>query len=147
MSVSDQDLINKINPFVSSKGISLPGTVGQVVDFGDYEAPMDEEGMDEYQSPMCGYGETIEGRIGREEPCELSRPLIPGREVDTGDFSEPSLVGDSKPANKKNTSCEMCNCSEGNPCKCADCPHKNNFLTVNHLLLSVVLLILLIASF
>jgi len=144
MSVSDQDLINKINPFVSSKGISLPGTVGQVVDFGEYEAPANEEGMDEYVSPMCGYGQTIEGRIGREEPCELSRPLLPGRNVDTGDFSEPSLTGDTK---TKSTPCETCDCSEGNPCQCADCPHKNKILTVNHLLLSVVLLILLIASF
>ncbi len=147
MSVSDQDLINKINPFVSSKGISLPGTVGQVIDFGEYEAPTNEEGMDEYVSPMCGYGQTIEGRIGREEACKLSRPPIPGRNVDTGDFSEPSLTGNTKTKSTKSTQCETCDCSEGNPCQCADCPHKNKLLTINHLLLGVVSLSLLIAWF
>jgi hypothetical protein len=146
MSVSDQDLIDKINPFVSSKGISLPGTVGQVVDFGEYEAPTNEKGMDEYVSPMCGYGQTIEGRIGREEPCELSRPLLPGRNIDDGDFSEPSLTGESKKSTKSKK-CAQCDCSEGNPCQCADCPHKNKLLTINHLLLSVVSLSLLIAWF
>jgi len=54
-----------------------------MIDFEKHQPGEDEE-EEEYVSPACGVMTMGVGRIGPKEECALSRPLIPGRNIDTG---------------------------------------------------------------
>ena len=90
--LNDEDTINDINPFVVND-FSLPGAKGERRNFEKFksEGEMIMEDIKE-ESPMCdtisssGWG-AVEMCSGLKNPCALSRPLIPGRNIDVG-FTE-----------------------------------------------------------
>lgn len=98
---NDQDLIDNINPFVQHD-FFMPGGVRQPHDFGAYKQPTEEESQldKKYVSPMCDYGITVAGRIGKKGPCKLSRPLYPGRNIQyDDDLVVKSNPGHNNPGN------------------------------------------------
>ena len=64
--LSDEDSINKINPYVQ-RTFSLPGAVGTPHPFEEFKEPVEID--------TCRPSKT---------ECRLSRPLIPGRNIDMG---------------------------------------------------------------
>lgn len=90
--LSDANTINDFNPFVMG-AFSLPGAsrkphafVAHPVPEKEVAFPVDEE------SPMCDYGitagwRTIDMCRPQEPNCPMSRPLVPGRNIDHG-FTE-----------------------------------------------------------
>lgn len=90
--LSDQAIIDNINPFVVRPNMSLPGTWSNPYDFGHYTditglPMMDKE--DDEKSPICSYGitagdKTIDFCSELEPNCPMSRMLEPKRNIDYG---------------------------------------------------------------
>ena len=78
--LDDKNTMDDMNPFVNF----MPGSSRQPHTFGEYTEPVDEP-EEPYKSPAC---DTISKNVGRpgysEEKCYLSRPLLPGRNIDKG---------------------------------------------------------------
>lgn len=87
--LSDDNTINDFNPYVMGT-FSLPGASRKPQEFDRHPLPVQEEKLSEdHQSPMCDYGITAGNRtIDMCRPgkpnCSLSRPLLPGRNIDRG---------------------------------------------------------------
>ena len=96
--LSDQASINKINPYVSGE-FSLPGSSRRPNSFAPHKQ-IKEGGMPESEHIMCEYGvtagdKTVDFCKGKSA-CELSRPTIPGRNIDLGyDEPKPSIIRES----------------------------------------------------
>lgn len=90
--LSDQALIDDINPFVVRPHMSLPGTWSDPYDFDKYdikESVSDNTLDKEYISPICSYGitagdRTIDFCTDLEPNCPMSRMLEPKRNIDYG---------------------------------------------------------------
>jgi hypothetical protein len=79
--LDDKNTMNDMNPFVNF----MPGSSRQPHAFGDYKPPVDEPEEKPYKSPACNVVSKNVGRPGyRKEQCDLSRPLLPGRNIDKG---------------------------------------------------------------
>tara|TARA_B100000902_G_scaffold109160_1_gene110804 strand:+ start:217 stop:600 length:384 start_codon:yes stop_codon:yes gene_type:complete len=79
--LDDKITMDDTNPFVNF----MPGSSRQPHDFGEYKRPVDEPEEEPYKSPACDVVSKNVGRLGyREEKCDLSRPLLPGRNIDKG---------------------------------------------------------------
>jgi len=88
--LSDSNAINDFNPFVMGD-ISLPGTSRQPQQFDRHPIPRQYKEMTVVteSSPICEYGitagsKTIDMCHPTKPKCSLSRPLIPGRNIDRG---------------------------------------------------------------
>ena len=82
--LDDEKAMSDINPFADTKNFFPPGTSRQYNDYKKHKPPV-EEPEEEYVSPACGVLTKGVGRLGyREDKCSLSRPLIPGRNIDHG---------------------------------------------------------------
>jgi hypothetical protein len=96
--LSDQASIDKINPYVARE-FSLPGSSRRPNSFAPHKKT-EEEGMPENEHIICEYGvtagdKTVDFCKGKSA-CELSRPLIPGRNIDLGyDEPKPSVIRES----------------------------------------------------
>jgi hypothetical protein len=78
--LNDEDAINDINPFVTHD-FSLPGSVRQSGGYDDFTEIKSEPGIPAHKKSIyCGYGSCAEAT----SECSLGRPLIPGRNIDTG---------------------------------------------------------------
>ena len=83
--LSDERTMDDINPCVDKQNFFPSGTSKQLLDFQKYKAPEHEEEQEKYVSPACGILTKGVGRPGfRSDKCALSRPLIPGRNIDRG---------------------------------------------------------------
>ena len=79
--LDDKNTMNDMNPFVNF----MPGSSRQPHAFGDYKPPVDEPEEEPYKSPACNVVSKNVGRPGySSEKCDLSRPLLPGRNIDKG---------------------------------------------------------------
>ena len=79
--LDDKNTMNDMNPFVNF----MPGSSRQPHAFGDYKPPVDEPEEEPYKSPACNVVSKNVGRPGyRSKKCDLSRPLLPGRNIDKG---------------------------------------------------------------
>lgn len=79
--LDDKNTMDDMNPFVNF----MPGSSRQPHAFGEYTGPMDEPEEEPYKSPACDVVSKNVGRPGyRSEKCDLSRPLLPGRNIDKG---------------------------------------------------------------
>ena len=79
--LDDKNTMNDMNPFVNF----MPGSSRQPHAFGDYKPPVDEPEEEPYKSPACDVVSKNVGRPGyRSKKCDLSRPLLPGRNIDKG---------------------------------------------------------------
>jgi hypothetical protein len=79
--LDDKNTMDDMNPFVNF----MPGSSRQPHAFGDYKPPVDEPEEKPYKSPACNVVSKNVGRPGyRKEQCDLSRPLLPGRNIDKG---------------------------------------------------------------
>lgn len=93
--LSDQASIDKINPYVSGE-FSLPGSSRRPNSFAPHKQTK-EDGMPESEHIICEYGvtagdKTVDFCKGKSA-CELSRPAIPGRNIDLGyDEPKPSII-------------------------------------------------------
>jgi hypothetical protein len=82
--LSDKNAMDDINPFTDPENFFPPGTSKHTLDFKKYKAPVQEE-QEEYVSPACDMLTKGVGRLGfRKDECALSRPLLPGRNIDRG---------------------------------------------------------------
>lgn len=95
--LDDKNTINDINPFADPENFFPPGSSKHLVDFEEYK-PAGEEPEEEYKSPACDVLSKGVGRPGyREDECSLSRPLIPGRNLDRGfTFRERLEIGEGE---------------------------------------------------
>ena len=81
--LSDEDSINKINPYVQ-RTFSLPGAVGTPHPFEEFKEPVEiEANLWNDNTHICESGITSGDKVIETE-CRLSRPLIPGRNIDMG---------------------------------------------------------------
>lgn len=87
--LSDSNTINDFNPYVMGD-FSLPGASRKPQEFDRHPLPRQESDpfIDE-KSPICDYGITAGSKtINMCRPtkpnCSLSRPFIPGRNIDRG---------------------------------------------------------------
>jgi hypothetical protein len=118
--LDDKNAMDDMNPFVDF----MPGSSRQPHAFGKHTPPVDEPEEKPYKSPACDVVSKNFGRPGyRSKRCDLSRPLLPGRNIDKGFTNFESNI-DIKKAVKAGT--------------------KNNFI-MN--LISLLCLILLIVKF
>ena len=79
--LDDKNTMDDMNPFVDF----MPGSSRQPHAFGKYTEPGDEPEEKPYKSPACNVVSKNVGRLGyRKEQCDLSRPLLPGRNIDKG---------------------------------------------------------------
>jgi len=79
--LDDKNTMDDMNPFVNF----MPGSSRQPHAFGEYTEPVDEPEEEPYKSPACDVVSKNVGRPGyRSEKCDLSRPLLPGRNIDKG---------------------------------------------------------------
>jgi len=79
--LDDKNTMDDMNPFVDF----MPGSSRQPHAFGKYTEPGDEPEEKPYKSPACDVVSKNVGRLGyRKEQCDLSRPLLPGRNIDKG---------------------------------------------------------------
>jgi hypothetical protein len=79
--LDDKNTMDDMNPFVNF----MPGSSRQPHAFGKYTEPVDEPEEEPYKSPACDIVSKNVGRPGyRKEQCDLSRPLLPGRNIDKG---------------------------------------------------------------
>ena len=123
---NDKLAMDDVNPFVDL----MPGSSRQPHDFGEYVTPEDEKEEESYKSPACDVVSKNVGRPGySEEKCALSRPLIPGRNIDKG-FTERGFF--HRPENVEKIA------------KAVNAGATNNFI-MN--LVSILFLILLIVMF
>tara|TARA_B000000441_G_scaffold124249_1_gene101318 strand:+ start:3208 stop:3603 length:396 start_codon:yes stop_codon:yes gene_type:complete len=82
--LDDKNAMDDINPFVDPSNFFPPGTSKHAVDFKKYEQAIDEP-EEEYKSPACDILSKGVGRPGySDQKCSLHRPLLPGRNLDTG---------------------------------------------------------------
>ena len=82
--LDDKNAMDDINPFTDPENFFPPGTSKHTLDFKKYKAPVQEE-QEEYVSPACDMLSKGVGRLGyRSDECTLSRPLLPGRNIDRG---------------------------------------------------------------
>lgn len=94
--LDDKNTMDDINPFVNF----MPGTSRQPHAFGKYTTPEDEPEEEIYKSPACDVVSKNVGRPGyRKEECTLSRPLLPGRNIDKG-FTNPHAFYTNEKAQK-----------------------------------------------
>ena len=94
--LDDKTTMDDTNPFVDF----MPGSSRQPHEFGEYTGPLDEPEEEPYKSPACDVVTRNVGRPGyREEECSLSRPLLPGRNIDKG-FTVPEKVIDMEKVTK-----------------------------------------------
>ena len=88
--LDDKNTMNDMNPFVNF----MPGSSRQPHAFGDYKPPVDEPEEEPYKSPACDVVSKNVGRPGyRSKKCDLSRPLLPGRNIDKGFTNFDSRIG------------------------------------------------------
>ena len=79
--LDDKNTMDDMNPFVDF----MPGSSRQPHAFGEYTEPVDEPEEESYKSPACDVVSKNVGRPGySSEKCDLSRPLLPGRNIDKG---------------------------------------------------------------
>jgi len=79
--LDDKNTMDDRNPFVDF----MPGSSRQPHAFGKHTPPVDEPEEEPYKSPACDVVSKNFGRLGyRSEKCDLSRPLLPGRNIDKG---------------------------------------------------------------
>lgn len=79
--LDDKNTMNDMNPFVDF----MPGSSRQPNAFGEYTGPVDDPEEEQYKSPACDVVSKNVGRPGySSEKCDLSRPLLPGRNIDKG---------------------------------------------------------------
>ena len=94
--LSDEDSIDKINPYVQHT-FSLPGAIGKPHPFEEYQEPVDPEAeLMNDNTHICETGITSGDNVidtcrPSKVKCHLSRPLIPGRNIDMG-VSEKTLL-------------------------------------------------------
>jgi hypothetical protein len=88
--LSDSNTINDFNPFVQGD-FSLPGASRKPQEFDRHPLPrqVEKDPFASEQSVMCDYGitagsKTIDMCRPPEPNCPLSRPLVPGRNIDRG---------------------------------------------------------------
>lgn len=87
--LSDEDSINKINPYVQ-RTFSLPGAIGQPHPFEEFEEPVESEAnLWNDNTHICETGITSGDKVidtcrPSKVECRISRPLIPGRNIDMG---------------------------------------------------------------
>jgi len=82
--LDDKNAMDDINPFIVPNNFFPPGTSKHAVDFRKYEQAIDES-EEEYKSPACDILSKGVGRPGySDQKCSLHRPLLPGRNLDTG---------------------------------------------------------------
>jgi len=87
--LSDSNTINDFNPYVVGD-FSLPGASRKPQAFDTHPLPKQEKKpIADENSPICEYGITAGDRtIDMCRPpvpnCSLSRPLVPGRNIDRG---------------------------------------------------------------
>ena len=87
--LADDYAINTINPFVRGD-FSLPGVVGQKREFKEYISHEDKKGeLFNDNTFICSHGVTSGDKVvdtcrPNAETCPLTRPLIPGRNIDLG---------------------------------------------------------------
>lgn len=87
--LSDTNTINDFNPYVMAD-FSLPGASRKPQEFDTFPLPVHEKKFpDDEKSPMCEYGITAGDRTTdmcrpTKPNCPLSRPLLPGRNIDRG---------------------------------------------------------------
>ena len=88
--LADDNAINKVNPFVQ-RDFSLPGAIGETRKFKEY-TPTDETEANLFNDNtfICKYGITSGDKVvdtcrPSSQKCPLSRPLIPGRNIDLGE--------------------------------------------------------------
>jgi hypothetical protein len=87
--LDDKNTMDDMNPFVNF----MPGSSRQPHAFGDYKPPVDEPEEEPYKSPACNVVSKNVGRPGyRSKKCDLSRPLLPGRNIDKGFTNFDSLI-------------------------------------------------------
>jgi len=87
--LDDKNTMDNMNPFVNF----MPGSSRQPHAFGDYKPPVDEPEEEPYKSPACNVVSKNVGRPGyRSKKCDLSRPLLPGRNIDKGFTNFDSLI-------------------------------------------------------
>ena len=98
--LSDSNTINDFNPFVMGD-FSLPGASRKPQEFDKFPLPVQEEKFPvDKNSPICDYGitagdKTIDMCRPGKPNCPLSRPLLPGRNIDRGftDFANKIYCG------------------------------------------------------
>ena len=79
--LDDKNTMDDMNPFINF----MPGSSRQPHAFGEYKPPVDEPEEEPYKSPACDVVSKNFGRPGyRSKKCDLSRPLLPGRNIDKG---------------------------------------------------------------
>ena len=79
--LDDKNTMDDMNPFVNF----MPGSSRQPHAFGKYTEPVNEPEEEIYKSPACDVVSKNFGRPGyRSKRCDLSRPLLPGRNIDKG---------------------------------------------------------------
>lgn len=79
--LDDKNTMDDMNPFVDF----MPGSSRQPHAFGKHTPPVDEPEEESYKSPACDVVSKNVGRPGyRSKRCDLSRPLLPGRNIDKG---------------------------------------------------------------
>ena len=79
--LDDKNTMDDMNPFVDF----MPGSSRQPHAFGKHTPPVDEPEEESYKSPVCDVVSKNFGRPGyRSKRCDLSRPLLPGRNIDKG---------------------------------------------------------------
>jgi len=79
--LNDKNTMDDMNPFVDF----MPGSSRQPHAFGEYTEPVNEPEEEIYKSPACDVVSKNVGRPGySSEKCNLSRPLLPGRNIDKG---------------------------------------------------------------
>lgn len=87
--LSDEDSIDKINPYVQHT-FSLPGAIGKPHPFEEYKEPVEPEPkLLNDNTHICETGITSGDKVidtcrPSKVECRLSRPLIPGRNIDHG---------------------------------------------------------------
>ena len=79
--LDDKNTIDDMNPYIDF----MPGSSRQPNAFGEYTGPVDDPEEEPYKSPACDVVSKNVGRPGySSEKCDLSRPLLPGRNIDKG---------------------------------------------------------------
>ena len=79
--LNDKNTMDDMNPFVDF----MPGSSRQPHAFGEYTEPLNEPEEEIYKSPACDVVSKNVGRPGySSEKGDLSRPLLPGRNIDKG---------------------------------------------------------------
>lgn len=99
--LNDNNAINDFNPFVQGE-FFLPGTSRKPQEFDRHPLPrqVEEDAVASEQSVICDYGitagsKTIDMCRPIKPNCPLSRPLVPGRNIDRG-FTVNTMVENIK---------------------------------------------------